>query len=148
MPTLAERSGDFSFLGPGRDGVFGTSDDPVVDPANGFAGFPDGKIPASRIDPNSRKLISLYPLPNFAGPGNINYTSAAASRQNWREETMRIDHVFTDSLKIYGRYTQDGLSLWNPYGGTSLSSVTSSFPGLAVTDGTRPGKHFILNGTH
>jgi hypothetical protein len=77
LPTLAERSGDFSILGPGRDGVFGAADDPVVDPVT-LAGFPGGKIPASRIDPNSRKLIDLYPLPNFAGPGNINYTSAAS----------------------------------------------------------------------
>src|SRR5215831_13877711 len=60
MPTLAERNGDFSALGPGADRIFGTADDPVVDPVTGL-GFPGGKIPASRIDPNSRKLIDLYP---------------------------------------------------------------------------------------
>jgi len=148
VPTAAERNGDFSALGPGRDGVFGATDDPVTDPANGNRGFPDGKIPASRIDPNSRKLIDLYPLPNFVGPGAINYTSAAASRQNHRSEMLRIDQVFTDSFNIYGRYTQDGLSLWNPYGGTALTSVTTNFPGLATTDGIRPGRNFVLNGTH
>ncbi|HTM48544.1 MAG TPA: carboxypeptidase regulatory-like domain-containing protein, partial [Bryobacteraceae bacterium] len=147
MPTAAERAGDFSRLGPGRDGIFGTEDDPVVDPVTNL-GFPDGKIPPSRIDPNSAKLISLYPLPNFAGPGNINYTSAAASRQFFREDTMRVDHVFSDYFRIYGRFTQDGLRLYNPYGGTALSSVTTSFPGLAVTDGTRPGKNFIFSGAH
>jgi hypothetical protein len=147
VPLPEQRAGDFSGLGPGRDGVFGTTDDPVVDPLTG-RGFPDGKIPASRIDPNSAKLINLFPLPNFVGPGNINYTSAAASRQNWREEMVRIDQVFTDSLKVYGRYTQDGLTLWNPYGGTALTSVTTSFPGLAVTDGIRPGRNFVFNGTH
>jgi hypothetical protein len=61
---------------------------------------------------------------------------------------LRVDHVFTDSFKIYGRYTQDALSVRNPYGGTSLSAVTTSFPGLAVTDGTRPGRNFVLNATH
>src|SRR5215831_1846743 len=147
VPTQAERNGDFSALGPGADRIFGTADDPVVDPVTGV-GFPGGKIPASRIDPNSRKLIDLYPLPNFVGPGNINYTSAAASRQNWREEMARIDHVFSDNLKVYGRYAQDGLSLWNPYGGTALSSVTTQFPGIAVTDGIRPGRNFVFNGTH
>ncbi len=146
VPTEAERNGDFSALGPGRDGVFGTSDDPVIDPLTGV-GFPGGKIPASRINPDSRKLIDLYPLPNFVGPGAINYTSAAASRQNHRSEMLRIDHVFTDSFKIYGRWTQDALSLWNPYGGTSLTAVTTRFPGLATTDGIRPGKNFVLNGT-
>ena len=147
MPTLAERNGDFSDLGPGRDGAFGTGDDPVRRSRHRL-GFPGGKIPASRIDPNSRKLIDLYPLPNFVGPGAINYTSAAASRQNHRSEMMRIDHIFNDSFTLYGRYTQDGLSLWNPYGGTAITAVTTRFPGLAVTDGIRPGKNFVLNGTH
>ncbi|MGC4051903.1 MAG: TonB-dependent receptor [Paludibaculum sp.] len=146
VPTLAERSGDFSILGPGRDGVFGTSDDLVVDPVTG-RGFPDGKIPASRIDPNAAKLINLYPSPNFAGPGAINYTSAAASRQTWHSPSLRIDHNISPTFKIYGRYTQDSLSLWNPYGGTALTSVTTQFPGLALTDGIRPGKNAVLSGT-
>jgi hypothetical protein len=147
VPGLPERNGDFSGLGPGRDGIFGTSDDPVIDPNTGL-GFPDGRIPSSRIDPNSRKLIALYPAPNFAGPGAINYTSAAASRQNWRSESVRIDHTFNDRLSVYGRYTQDTLTLWNPYGGTSLSAVTTGFPGLAVTDGIRPGRNLVVNGAH
>ena len=144
VPTEAERRGDFSSLGTGRDGIEGTEDDPVVDPLTGL-GFPGGKIPASRIDPNSARLMSLYPLPNFVGPGRINYTSAAASRQRWREEMLRIDHVFSDYLKLYGRYTQNSLRLANPYGGTSLASVTTRFPGLASTDGTRPGKNAVIN---
>jgi hypothetical protein len=147
VPTQAERNGDFSALGPGRDGAFGTTDDPVVDPVTG-RGFADGKIPANRIDPNSRKLIDLYPLPNFVGPGAINYTSAAASRQNHRSDMLRLDHIFNGSFNVYGRYTQDGLSLWNPYGGTALTSVTTNFPGPATTDGVRPGRNFVLNGTH
>jgi len=147
VPGLAERNGDFSALGPGRDGAFETADDPVIDPLNGL-GFPGGKIPQSRIDPNSRKLIALYPAPNFVGPGAINFTSAAASRQNWRSESIRIDHTFNDRLNLYGRYTQDTLRLWNPYGGTALTSVTTAFPGLAVTDGIRPGRNLVVNGTH
>src|SRR5439155_15910875 len=97
VPGVAERRGDFSGLGPGRDGVFGTTDDPVIDPMTG-RGFPDGIIPANRIDPNSVKLINLYPLPNFQGPGAINYTSATASRQNWRSEMVRIDHNMRNKL--------------------------------------------------
>ena len=146
VPTLAERNGDFSHLGPGADGEFGTGDDPVRDPGSGL-GFPGGKIPASLIDPNSRKLIELYPLPNFRGPGQINYTSAAASRQKHRSEMLRIDHVFSERFSLYGRYTQDGLSMWNPYGGTSITAVTARFPGLATTDGIRPGKNMVVNGT-
>ncbi len=147
VPGASERTGDFSGLGPGRDGEFGTTDDPVIDPDTG-GGFPNGRIPASRIDPNSSKLIALYPLPNFVGPGAINFTSAAASRQNYRSDSLRVDHIFTDKFKLYGRYTQDSLNMRNPYGGTAITSVTTAFPGLAVTEGIRPGKNIVINGTH
>lgn len=147
VPTMAERNGDFSHLGAGADGAFGTADDPIRDPVTGL-GFPGGVIPPSRIDPNSRKLIELYPLPNFVGPGQINYTSAVASRQRHRSEMLRIDHVFNERLSLYGRYTQDGLYMWNPYGGTSITAATARFPGLATSEGIRPGKNVVLNGTH
>ena len=147
VPTALERVGDFSPLGPGPDKIFGTADDPVVDPITA-SGFPNGKIPASRIDPNSAKLMALYPLPNFAGPGAINYTSAVASRQNWREEMIRIDQNLTDNLRLFGRFTQDAFDLANPYGGFSLSAVTTRFAGLANTYGKRPGKNVVVNGFH
>ena len=51
-------------------------------------------------------------------------------------------------LNVYGRYTQDALTLWNPYGGTALTTVTTGFPGLAVTNGIRPGRNIVVNGTH
>ena len=51
VPDVAQRNGDFSGLGPGRDGAFGTADDPVIDPLGDGFGFPDGRIPPSRINP-------------------------------------------------------------------------------------------------
>ena len=146
VPTAQERSGDFRPLGPGTDGRFGTADDPVIDPVT-RVGFPNGVIPRERIDPNALKLLSLYPLPNFLGPGAVNFTSAAAGRQNWHEEMVRIDHNFSDGLKIYGRYTQDTAYIRNPYGGSSITSVTTRFPGIATTQADRPGKNFVFSGT-
>jgi hypothetical protein len=144
VPTAEERRGDFRAYGPGNDRAFGTADDPVIDPTT-RVGFPGGVIPASRLDPNAVKLLNLYPLPNFAGPGNINYTSAAPSRQNWHEEMIRIDHNFSDRWRIYGRYTQDSAYVRNPYGGSGLTSVTTRFPGVATTNSDRPGKNFVLS---
>jgi len=146
VPTAEERRGDFRAYGPGNDRVFGTADDPVIDPQT-RAGFPNGVIPQSRLDPNAVKLLSLYPLPNFQGPGNINYTSAAASRQIWREEMVRIDHNFSDAWKVYGRYTQDSAYVRNPYGGSGLTSVTTRFPGVATTKSDRPGKNLVVSAT-
>jgi hypothetical protein len=146
VPGLAMRQGDFRELGPGRDGVFGTADDPVVDPQTNL-GFPNGIIPASRIDPNARKLIDFYPAPNFQGPGNTNYTSAAPSTQRVREDMIRIDQVFGERWKMFGRFTHMQSDIRNPYGGNSTTSVTNRFPGFAASFATRPGKNLTISQT-
>jgi hypothetical protein len=146
VPLPEYKRGDFSGLGPGRDGMFGTADDPVIDPRSN-AGFPGGVIPPSRIDPNAVKLLNLYPDPNFKGPGTINYTSAAPSIQNWREEVIRIDHNFSASLKVYGRYVQDSTFVRNPYGGSGTTGNYTPWPGIAGTQSDRPGRNLVVNAT-
>lgn len=147
LPTPEERRGDFRGRGPGRDGIFETEDDPVIDPET-LIGFPNSRIPPERMDPNAVKLIHLYPLPNFRGPGAINFTSAAASQQHWREELIRMDHNFSPKWKIYGRYAQDSAAIRNPYGGSSQTSVTTRFPGIGATRAGRPGKNLVVNMTN
>jgi opacity protein-like surface antigen len=146
VPPLEFKRGDFSGLGAGRDGIFGTTDDPVVDPLSN-AGFPGGIIPSNRIDANAVKLLNLYPDPNFKGPGTINYTSAAPSIQNWREEVIRIDQNFSTSWKVYGRYVQDSTFVRNPYGGSGTGGNYTPWPGIAGTQSDRPGKNFVANAT-
>lgn len=134
VPTAAQRAGDFRGASPA-----------VVDPANGNVAFPGGVIPSSRFDPNAVKLINLYPLPNFKGPGAINYTSEAASRQNWHEELIRIDQQFSPAWKLYGRYAQDSAAIADPYGGVLANAIGTRFPGIGATTATRPGKNFTMN---
>lgn len=149
VPTEAHRKGDFSDLGPGKDGKFGTADDPVIDPVT-KKGFPGGIIPASRMDPNAVKIIQLFALPNAQGrlPGVNNFTSAAPSVQRWREELIRIDHNFSTTFKMYGRYAQDSAFVRNPYGGSGITGANTRFPGLGATQSDRPGKNFVVRATH
>ncbi len=58
MPTVAERGGVFS--------------NPIRDPLTG-APFPGNVIPQSRISPQAQRLLSFYPLPNFAAGSRYNY---------------------------------------------------------------------------
>jgi hypothetical protein len=137
VPTPDERAGVFT----GRN---------VVDPASegGTLPFPGGFIPESRKNANAVKLLALFPDPNFRGPGAINYTSAVASQQRWREEMARIDHNFSQSWKLYGRYAQDSALIRNPYGGSALTSIGTRFPGISTTRATRPGKNMVVNMTN
>jgi hypothetical protein len=61
MPAEAERNGDLSQA----TGLLGQ---PVSLP-----GFPGNIIPQSQISSQARDLLSLYPLPNFAGSAGYNY---------------------------------------------------------------------------
>ncbi|MBL8178855.1 MAG: carboxypeptidase regulatory-like domain-containing protein [Bryobacterales bacterium] len=128
-----------------RAGIFTTT---IVDPLNGNAPIPGNRLPASLMDDNAVKLLNLYPLPNFRGPGAINFTSAAASRQNWREELVRIDHNLSEGWKLYGRFAQDSADITNPYGGSSVTAIGTRFPGISRTSATRPGKNLTVNMTN
>ncbi|HLJ18159.1 MAG TPA: carboxypeptidase regulatory-like domain-containing protein [Bryobacteraceae bacterium] len=61
MPTLPERSGDFS-----------QAQNAILDPATGLP-FAGNVIPQNRISPQARALLNLYPLPNFEGSARYNY---------------------------------------------------------------------------
>jgi len=93
-PTVAPaawREGDFSGLLPGTV---------IRDPLNNNTPFPGNRIPASRLNPVSRRIQErFFPLPNFGD------TSQLVS-QNYRENktrpfdpntyyTIRIDHRFS-----------------------------------------------------
>ena len=120
----------------------------IVDPSNNNIAFPASIIPASRIDQNAKRLLALYPDPNFPGSAALNYTSASPSHQNWREEMIRIDHQLTPGWKIYGRWSEDSIKLFNPYGGTSTSAIGTRFPGISATNVTRPGKNLVASMTN
>ena len=61
MPTAAERLGDFS---KNRTAIF--------DPTSGVP-FAGGIIPQTRISPQAKVLLELYPLPNFNNSSRFNF---------------------------------------------------------------------------
>src|SRR5262249_1640491 len=118
VPSLAERSGDFSDVCPAFDdptnlspGVFS----PVRWPdcpraalsavAGGCVAFPNNNIAQLNafggLDPNALALLStnLIPLPNSSigcnSPTGSCYTSVISEPTYWREELFRLDHNFS-----------------------------------------------------
>ncbi|MCU1257186.1 MAG: TonB-dependent receptor, plug, partial [Bryobacterales bacterium] len=93
IPTAAETHGDFS-----------ADSYKIIDPLT-KAPFPNNTIPASRLDPVGAKLAAFYPAPNVPGAssGKANFRANAPSQNVADDYVARIDHVFSDNDRIFGR---------------------------------------------
>ena len=68
VPTDAERSGNFSAVGPIYDPA--TTAPSTTNPSQYTrTQFPNNQIPANRIDPISSKVLAYWPEPN--APGSV-----------------------------------------------------------------------------
>jgi hypothetical protein len=90
VPTEAQRNGVFT----------ATIYDPLTSPRTPFA---NNTIPASRIDPIAAQVLDHYPLPN--APGANNFARTAVSPESQDQFEGRIDHVFNDRHRVFGRYS-------------------------------------------
>lgn len=100
-----------------KQGIFPTSLVTIKDPKTGQP-FPGNQIPTSRFDPTAAKLVSLWPEPNYVGPGRSNYVSNPPSTETRNTIDARVDHSFTDNDKVFGRFSHQVLN----------SDINSIFP--------------------
>jgi hypothetical protein len=138
IPTLAERSGDFSAL---LGGVIGTdaAGNPIragqiYDPSSqtcitncsnpdpsqrGYTrtAFANNIIPASRIDPAGQKLINLFPTPTSATAAgtrpNNNYFNPTNATQQVDQGDVRVDHRISDRDSIFGSLSWSDTNKFN-----------------------------------
>ncbi len=106
-----------------KQGIFPTSLATIKDPATGAA-FPGNQIPQTRWDSTAAKLISLWPSPNFTTNSRTNYVSNPASTVTRNTYDARVDHNFSDSDKVFGRFSHQ----------TLVSEIDSIFPEPARGD--------------
>jgi len=117
VPTPAERLGDFSalsseILDPCAGGVLnaqGACPSSTSQPAP----FQGNLIPANRINPTSKALLYLWPLPNAAGtiaPSGTfnNFNTVANTGGNQNQFVGRVDQDITSKQKLFARF-----SYWN-----------------------------------
>jgi hypothetical protein len=101
----------------GRDFPSGTIFDPATTRAGGTGQvrdpFPNNVIPASRLNPNAIKLMNLYPAPTNPGIlNNFNVTRGNVDDANAFD--VRIDHNFSESDQIFGRYSFADVTRFKP----------------------------------
>ena len=121
IPTLAERSGDFSGLGR-----------VIRDPSTGLQ-FPGNRIPANRFSPIAQYYLNFLPTPDPTGQA----TAGADTITNNHYFTARVDHqinrnqVLNFTLNIFDNKVDNPF----PFGGVAPND--SSVPGFGSIDKDR-----------
>ena len=109
VPTQAMRNGDFSALL--SQGV--TIYDPATARLEGGvvvrSPFPGNMIPAGRINPVARQVLTYYPAPNQAGDaqGRNNFFSVNPRTDDFYSVSTRVDHRLIDEAADHGALRQE-----------------------------------------
>lgn len=116
VPTALERNGDFSQTRDANGNLIviydprTTAFDPTAPPGVTRyirTPFPDNKIPAQYLNDVGLNILKNYPLPNQPGQGASsvnNFFSNATTASTQNTIHLRIDHKFTESQSIFGRF--------------------------------------------
>ncbi len=161
VPSLAERLGDFSDVCPAP----GTKNYPFFprtkypdcpstvtvgtlnNPTKGYA-FPNNQVNSynSLLDRNAVAILSsgIIPPPNASSGCNSSiascYVQTVSPPTHWREELFRIDHNFTDKIRLTARYIHDS---WDTVVPTpQWGAIQNSFPTIQ-NDFVGPGVSMV-----
>jgi len=145
VPSEAMRTGDFSadpFGNPisgltiVNPNMIGASTNPATTPnvyfqcdgagnplpvaANGSqaAGTPCNKIPAGLINNVGQALVNLYPVPNASNAAaGFNFVNEPVRSLNETKFDIRLDHNFSSTDTVFGRFSYDQAVSYVPGGG-------------------------------
>src|SRR6185369_14041560 len=112
VPTLKERSGDFS-----------AAPVTIVDPISKIP-FPGNVIPENRINPVGAALANLYPLPNSTDPTR-NFIGHPNGVSDNDMMAVRIDYQLSTRDAIWGRFTKNA-----PFDRGVGQALSPAFPGF------------------
>jgi hypothetical protein len=132
MPTELERQGNFSQSLQSNNTLIA-----IKDPLSG-ANFPGNIIPANRLNPDTQKLLSVFPLPNFTdrniSRGNYNYVLSDSIDNPVRQELLRVDYNPTAKWRTYFR----GMNMYVNNSGTASTANNNSWGIVQAYNTTNP----------
>ena len=105
VPTAAIRAGNFSGL---PVTIYDPASTSILDGTDRQP-FPGNVVPAARINPISRRIQDLAPLPNLAGTsqGTLNnYFSSGTEKLNRYNYDLKINWNPKSDLAIWGKYSR------------------------------------------
>jgi hypothetical protein len=111
VPTVLERTGDFSLSGSNAKPIaLGGTPVTIKDPTTGTP-FPGNVVPASRIVPSLQNYLNLLPVPNFlsaadnaVSKGAYNYIFQESINVPKRLDSARLDYNFTANTTMFARF--------------------------------------------
>lgn len=115
VPTALERNGDFSetrFLGASGGQliqIYDPNTSRVLGGVRSRTPFPNNVIPRDRFNPVALKMLAEYPEANRVGSsitGRQNYLFAGNRGYSRDLFTTRVDHIFNDRHRLFGRFSQ------------------------------------------
>src|SRR6266436_3482562 len=106
-------------------------------------------IPSTSIDPVAaayvKDLFSKFPSPNLVSAANpFGYLANLANTFNFREDMVKIDHVFSPKLTVSGKFLHDT----NPTteaGGLFTNTIIN---GISTTSTNSPGHQYNIAATY
>ena len=149
-PTLL--AGDFSLMTPSTMPDVGsavlTPNEIATDTVGGL-GKKFIRIPQRLINPVTSKFISLYfpavgtsaPINPSTGTIAPHYTTSVPGHNYQDMGTLRLDHNFSDSNRVYGVYHTSAQN-------TALNPVVGVFTGLGLSQTDRRNQTISLSYTH
>lgn len=137
VPTAALRSGDFS------------GSDTICDPLSISTGgactpFPNGQIPADRIDSIAKAFLQNIPLPT-SDAALQNLTSVEKENRDMNQFSIRLDHRLSNSDQLFARFSTYDVDEIQPFG-TSVQQE-SLVPGFGRTLDTST-RNLVTSHTH
>ncbi|HEY7404422.1 MAG TPA: TonB-dependent receptor [Candidatus Angelobacter sp.] len=88
-----------------------------------------------------KDIFSKLPLPNDAtDPNKLNFS--VRSLFNFREEMLKIDHVFGPRLTINGKYLHDSIPTEEPFG--IFNGTAAGLPGITNSTTNAPGHNYTI----
>ena len=105
-------------------------------------------IPSTSIDPIAtayvKDIFSKFPSPNLATAANpFGFISTLGNIFNFREDMVKIDHVFGPKLTVNGKFLHDT----NPTLEQGGLFTNTSIPGISTTSTSSPGHQYNIAAT-
>ena len=146
VPTMAERSGDFSVASLNAQ-LCGARPDGRANPNVNYAmcngenytaaghAIDNGQV-QQYVDPNGAALLNWLPLPNanpFTNLSGYNYVQAVVQQQNVTQLHARIDYTINDRNSVYVSYGREAQVTQDPVSLNYIPNDSTLYPGGVTT---------------